>query len=163
MFLRNHFQNAYVTHDLERAMALIDDRFGRTDWIVFDPTMILRTPDGPKESTVRAALGWKDGLQIELIQPVSGHLDHYLPALPADHTDPTPRFHHIAVRRDYEAAMREEIEALGFPLIFESSVPGLVFVYLDARETLGHAFEYIWATPEGWEMQGWPKDKLVVK
>lgn len=163
MFLRNHFQNAYVTHDLERAMALIDDRFGRTDWIVFDPTMILRTPDGPKESTVRAALGWKDGLQIELIQPVSGHLDHYLPALPADPSDPTPRFHHIAVRRDDEAAMREEIEALGFPLIFESSVPGLIFVYLDARETLGHAFEYIWATPEGWEMQGWPKDKLVVK
>lgn len=163
MFLRNHFQNAYVTHDLETAMVLIDDRFGQTDWIVFDPTMTLQTPAGPKESTVRAALGWKDGLQIELIQPVSGHLDHYLPALPADRSDPTPQFHHVAVRRDDEAAMRKEIEELRFPLIFESSVPGLVFIYLDGSATLGHAFEYIWATPEGWEMQGWPKDKPVVR
>jgi hypothetical protein len=161
MFMKNHFQNAYVTHDLERAMALIDRRFGRIDWIVFDPTMMLLTPQGPKESTVRAALGWNDGLQIELIQPVSGHLDHYLPALPEDPDDPTPRFHHVAFRRDDEAAMRAEIAELGFPVLFESSVPGLIFIYLDARETLGHAYEYIWATPEGWEMQGWPKDKPV--
>ena len=55
MFLRNHFQNAYVTHNLDKAMKLIDDRFGKIDWIVFDPTMTLLTPDGPKQSTVRAA------------------------------------------------------------------------------------------------------------
>lgn len=162
MFLRNHFQNAYVTHNLDKAMKLVDDRFGRIDWIVFDPEMILQTPSGPKESSVRAALGWKDGLQIELIQPVAGYLDHYLPVLPADKDDYVPRFHHIAVRRDDEAAMRKEIEQLGFPLLFESSVPGLVFIYLDAGQTLGHAFEYIWATPEGWDMQGWPRDKAVV-
>lgn len=161
MFLRNHFQNAYVTHDLDRAMALIDARFGKIDWIVFEPDMVLQTPAGPKPSSVRAALGWKDGLQLELIQPVSGHVEHYLPALPADTSDPTPRFHHIAVRRDDEAAMRAEIAELGFPVLFESAVPGLVFIYLDARETLGHAFEYIWATPEGWAMQGWPQDKPV--
>ena len=161
MFLKNHFQNAYVTHDLTRAMALIDDRFGKTDWIVFEPDMVLEPPEGPKESSVKAALGWKDGLQIELIEPVRGFVDHYLPALPADRSDPTPRFHHIAVRRDDEAAMRAEIAQLGFPVLFESAVPGLVFIYLDAREALGHAFEYIWAAPEGWDMQGWPRDKAV--
>ncbi len=63
MFLRNHFQNAYVTHNLDKAMKLVDDRFGRIDWIVFDPEMILQTPSGPKESSVRAALGWKAGLK----------------------------------------------------------------------------------------------------
>mgnify|MGYP001206670120 CR=1 FL=1 len=162
MFLRNHFQNAYVTHNLDKAMKLVDDRFGRIDWIVFDPEMILQTPSGPKESSVRAALGWKDGLQTGLTQPVAGYLDHSLPVLPADKDDYVPRFHHIAVRRDDEAAMRREIEQLGFPLLFESSVPGLVFIYLDAGRTLGHAFEYIWATPEGWDMQGWPRDKAVV-
>lgn len=161
MFLKNHFQNAYVTHDLRKAMQLIDDRFGNTDWIVFEPEMVLDTPEGPKPSSVKAALGWKDGLQIELIEPVGGFVEHYRSALPADRNDPTPRFHHIAVRRDDEAAMRAEIAELGFPVLFESSVPGLVFIYLDGRETLGHAFEYIWATPEGWEMQGWPKDKTV--
>lgn len=160
-FLRGHYQNAYVTHNLDAAMALIDARFGKIDWIVFDPEMQLKTPHGIKASTVRAALGWQAGHQIELIQPVSGHLDHYLPVLPADPDDPTPRFHHIAVRRDDEAAMRAEIEALGFPLVFEGEVPGLVFIYLDARATLGHYFEYVWATPEGWAMQGWPAEKAV--
>ena len=161
MFMKNHFQNAYITHNMDKAMKLIDDRFGKIDWIVFDPTMTLLTPHGEKQSTVRAALGWKDGLQIELIQPVSGYLDHYRSAMLPDPSDFTPQFHHVAFRRDDEAAMRAEIEQLGFPVLFESSVPGLIFIYLDARETLGHAYEYIWATPEGWEMQGWPKDKVV--
>ena len=36
-FLRGHYQNAYVTHDLDAAMALVDGRFGAIDWIVFEP------------------------------------------------------------------------------------------------------------------------------
>jgi hypothetical protein len=160
-FLRGHYQNAYVTRDLDAAMGLIDARFGTVDWIVFAPDMVLQTPEGPKDSSVRAALGWQAGHQIELIEPVSGHLDHYLPYLPVDKADPTPRFHHIAVRRDDEAAMRAEIARLGLPLAFEGGVPGLIFVYLDARATLGHYFEYVWATPEGWEMHGWPSEKAV--
>jgi len=161
MYFKGHFQNAYVTHNLDKALAGIDRRFGKIDWIVFEPDMVLKTPTGDKESSVRAALGWHQGHQLEVIQPVKGYLDHYLPALPADPNDHTPRFHHIAVRRDDEAAMREEIAQLGLPLLFEGSVPGLVFIYLDARESLGHCFEYIWASPEGWEMQGWPKDRPV--
>ena len=161
MYFKGHFQNAYVTHNLDKALEGIDQRFGKIDWIVFEPDMILKTPMGDKESSVRAALGWHQGHQLEVIQPVKGYLDHYLPALPADRNDHTPRFHHIAVRRDDEAAMREEIAQLGLPLLFEGSVPGLVFIYLDARESLGHCFEYIWASPEGWEMQGWPKDRPV--
>lgn len=161
MFLKGHYQNAYVTHDLDKAMALVSDRYGVGDWIVFEPDMPLKTPSGTKPSKVRAALAWDGGLNIELIQPVSGHLDHYLPFLPADPKDPTPRFHHMAVRRDDQDAMRQEIERLGLPLAFEGEVPGLVFIYLDARESLGHFFEYVWATPEAWEMTGWPKDRPV--
>ncbi|MCB2079240.1 MAG: VOC family protein [Novosphingobium sp.] len=161
MFFKGHYQNAYITHDMDKCMAAIDDRFGKIDWIVFEPDMILKTPHGDKESSVRAALGWQAGHQIELIQPVKGYLDHYKYAMREDKNDWRPVFHHVAVRRDDEAAMRAEIEELGFPLLFESSVPGLVFIYLDARETIGHAIEYIWATPEGWDMQGWPKDRPV--
>lgn len=161
MHFKGHFQNAYVTHDLDRALAGIDRRFGKIDWIVFEPDMELITPSGIRQSSVKAALGWHQGHQLEIIQPVKGYLDHYLPALPADRNDPTPRFHHIAVRRDDEAAMRAEIAQLGLPLEFEGAVPGLVFIYLDARAVLGHHFEFIWATPEGWAMQGWPKDRPV--
>lgn len=161
MYFKGHFQNAYVTHDLDGALAGIDRQFGKVDWIVFEPDMQLKTPSGIKDSSVKAALGWHDGHQLEIIQPVRGYCDHYLPALPADKTDPTPRFHHIAMRRDDEKAMREEIARLGLPLEFEGEVPGLIFIYLNAARVLGHHIEFIWASPEGWEMQGWPKDRPV--
>jgi len=161
MFLQGHYQNAYVTHDLDRAIELVNRRYGTRDWIVFEPDMILRTPDGDKPSSVRAALAWAGGLQLELIQPTRGWHEHYLPFLPTDTSSPVPRFHHIAVRRDDLDAMREEIDRLGLPLAFEGEVPGLVYVYLDARESLGHYLEYVWATPEGWDMIGWPEGRPV--
>ena len=101
MYFKGHFQNAYVTHNLDKALEGIDQRFGKIDWIVFEPDMILKTPMGDKESSVRAALGWHDGHQLEVIQPVKGYLDHYLPALPADTNDHTPPLppHRRAPRR----------------------------------------------------------------
>jgi len=162
VFLQGHYQNAYVTHDLDRAMALLQHEYGVGNYIVFEPDMILRTPSGEKPSKVRAALAWSGGLQIELIQPVSGFVDAYLPYLPRDRLNAAPRFHHIAVRRNDLTAMREEIGRLGLPLAFEGAVPGLVFVYLDARESLGHYFEYVWAEPQMWEALGWPKNRPVI-
>jgi hypothetical protein len=161
MFMQNHYQNAYITHDLDRAMQLVTDRWGVQDYILFEPDMVLKTPAGDREASVRVALGWCGDVQIELIEPVRGWTDPYAVVLGPDRSDPTPRFHHVAVRRDDEAAMREEIARLGLPVVFEGSVPGLIFIYLDARESLGHFFEYVWATPEGWEMTGWPKDRPV--
>ncbi|HUD30130.1 MAG TPA: VOC family protein [Novosphingobium sp.] len=158
---RGHYQNAYVTHDLDRAMQRAGDLLGIAEFIVFEPDMVLETPQGRREASVRAALGWSAGLQVELIEPVSGYVDHYLPFLPPDRRDPSPRFHHVGVRRDDIGAMRAEIARTGLPLAFEGSVPGLTFVYLDARETLGHYFEYVWASAEGWAGQGWPPDRPI--
>lgn len=162
MFLQGHYQNAYVTHDLDRAMEMLSQRYGLKDYVVFEPEMVLKTPEGEKSASLRAALAWTGGLQIELIQPLTGYNDHYSPYLPKDRSDPTPQFHHMAVRRDDLAAMRAEIDKLGLKLAFEGEVPGLTYIYLDARETLGHYLEYVWATPEGWEMIGWPKNRPVL-
>ncbi len=162
MLFQGHYQNAYVTHDLDKAMGLAGRRFGVTDFLVFDPEMAVRTPDGDRPQSIRCAMGWSGGLQIELIQPVSGHVGPYRDVLPADPADFTPRFHHIAVRRDDLGAMREEIERLGFPLAFEGEVPGLVFVYLDAREALGHYLGFVWAGPQNWQGLGWPPGKPVL-
>ena len=162
MYLKGHYQNAYVTHDLDRAIAGIEGRYGKTEWIVFEPDMVLQTPDGPKAASLRAALGWYGGLQLELIQPTKGWSAHYDPYLPVDRSDATPRFHHIAVRRDNLAAMRDELARLGLPLAFEGEVPdAMVYTYLDARASLGHYLEFVWATPEGWAMQGWPVGRPV--
>jgi hypothetical protein len=154
--LNGHYQNAYVTHDLDRAVDLVGPSFGVGDFTMFDIEMTARTPEGEKLSQVRVGLGWAGRLQIELIQPVSGFIEPYLYALPADKSDAVPRLHHVAVRRESLDEMRREAATLGLPIAFESGGAGLDCIFLDARARLGHFFEMVCASPEGWEMVGWP-------
>ena len=57
--------------------------------------------------------------------------------------------------------MRKEVVRLALPLVFEAEGPGLACIFVDARKSLGHYLEYVWATPQGWEMVGWPKGLAV--
>ena len=156
MFLRGYYQNAYVTHNLDRAIELFGEVYGLKDFHTVDADMTLSTPEGDKPSQVRVGMAWSGRIQIELIQPVSGYLEPYLPYLPADRSDAVPRPHHIAVRRNDLATMRQEARSLGLPLAFESGIPGLQCIFLDARKSLGHYLEFVWASPDGWKMLGWP-------
>jgi len=167
MFLRGHMQNAYVTHDLDKAMEMLGNRYGIEKFDRFDPDMTVRTLKGVEPLSCRVASYWAGGLNLEIIQPVAGCVEHYCSQLPADKNDATPRFHHISLRRDDEAEMRKEIAELGLPLAFEgpvsiaSAIPSLVFIYLDGRETLGHYVEYTWKSPEAWKHIGWPEGRPV--
>ncbi len=167
MFLRGHMQNAYVTHNLDKAMELVSDRFGIEKFDRFDPDMTVNTPGGEQPLVTRVASFWAGGLNIEIIEPVSGYIEPYLNMLPADPGDAVPRFHHISLRRDDEPAMREEIAKLGLPLAFEGplsikgEIPSLVFVYLDGRQVLGHYVEFTWKSPEAWQYVGWPEGRPV--
>ena len=113
----------------------------------------------------RVASAWVGGLNIEIIEPVSGYVEHYVNMLPVDRKDAVPRFHHISLRRENETEMRQEIAKLGLPLAFEGpvsikkAIPSLVFIYLDGRVTLGHYVEFTWKSPEGWKFVGWPEGR----
>ncbi len=159
MFLKGHYQNAYVTHDLARAMDMISQRYGVADYITFEPEMALRTAEGERMQRVKVAATWVGWLQIELIEPVSGFVDPFLPYLPADKADAVPRLHHISLRRESLEEIAAESDRLGLPFVCEGGIPDLVFRYLDARDTLGHYLEYVWASPAGWEMVGWPQGR----
>lgn len=170
MFFKGHFQNAYITHDYDKAKQLLADKVDLTDWQDIDAVMQHRTPDGIKDAACKVGLAWHGGYQVELIQPVSGFNTHYESVLPADKSDPSPKFHHICMRRDDLDAMRREIDELakrGMPLAFDGDTPdetgetGLVYAYVDTRAALGHYIEYIWAKPAMWEFQHWPKEKPV--
>jgi hypothetical protein len=162
MFLQGHYQNAYVTHDLDRAIDIIDGRYGAHDYLRFAPEMVLQTPEGEKSIKVKVAATWVGSLQIELIEPVSGFVDPYLACLPQDKTDAVPRFHHISLRREDADAMRAEARQLGLPFVCEGGIPDLTYIYLDARQTLGHYLEFVWASKAGWEMVGWPEGRPTV-
>jgi hypothetical protein len=167
MLLRGHMQNSYATHDLDKAMEIVGNELRVEKFDRFDPEMVVKTPGGNKPLSVRVASFWSGGLNIEITQPVSGWVEPYACVLPTDRNDAVPRFHHISLRRDNEAAMREEIAGLGMPFAFEgpiqirNPIPSLVFIFVDARTTLGHFIEFTWKSPEAWKFVGWPEGRPV--
>jgi hypothetical protein len=156
MSFQGFFQNAYVTRDLDRAIADCAASFGGGDFAPMDIELPLSTAEGTKSIHLRVATGWIGAVQVELIEPVSGHVTPYVDGLPPDPADFVPRFHHVAVRRDDPDAMRREVARLGLPIIFETGGNGISSVFVDARERFGHPLEFVFATPEGWALLGWP-------
>lgn len=155
MHLNGFFQNAYVTRNLEQAVALVSERHGIRDWVYFEPQMEVYTAaDGHGPCHLKVALGWAGPLMIELIEPISGNSQHYLDYLPADARDASPRLHHICMRvPDWELA-RAEVAEKNWPISYEGGIEGCKFVYIDARESLGHYLEYMWVSDEMWPAIG---------
>ncbi len=150
MIFHQHFQNAYVTRNLDKAMELMKSHYGIERFLCMDPDMKVMTPEGPRHSICRAALGWADDkMLIELIQPVGGSVDIYSEFLPEDDS---PVFHHAAMRVDDWDKIHAAIESRGWRIAVEHHMPeGLNFMYVDVRDSIGHYLEYVWATAEMWE------------
>lgn len=147
--LENHYQNAYVTQDLEQALAIFRDRYGYTDFRHFDVQFELNTAAGRGTAAVKLALGWVGNLQYEIIQPVSGLVDVYREGVSDQHL---LHFHHACMRVSDWDRFRAELDQ---PVVISGGTPGhLQFVYVDARDTLGHYLEYCWMTPQRWEAMG---------
>lgn len=159
---RGHYQNGYVTHDVDTAMEIFTERFGLEGLRAVDIDATVSTPAGVQRMGIRIANGWMGGVNYELMQPVSGYIDPLVSMLPEDRSDPVPRFHHFALRRDDLDEMRGEIAGSGLPVAFAGQPAGMVFAYLDARESLGHFIELVWKEPGGWAKIKWPDGKPVM-
>jgi catechol 2,3-dioxygenase-like lactoylglutathione lyase family enzyme len=152
MILENHYQNAYITRDLDRALAFFRSEYGFDGFKHFEVSYPLKTPKGSGTATVKLALGWIGNLQYELIQPISGLVDVFNEGLPEEYP---LRFHHVCMRVADWNACRASLEREKRPVIMEGGTPGqLLWLYVDARDTLGHYLEYCWMTPERWTALG---------
>jgi hypothetical protein len=151
MLRGRHFQNAYVTRDIEKAAAAFKARGDVAETHVFEVEVEVATPAGRGPIRNKLAFIWIDDLQIELIQPVSGLVDLYTDWLPADDG---LRFHHICQRVDDWDALKREVAAQPLPIVQEGGHDQLKFLYLDARSTMGHYLEYTWMTPAMWARLG---------
>jgi hypothetical protein len=124
-------------------------RFGVTDVLQTEAATEVWTPDGSGTSVSKLAFIWVDNLQYELIEPVSGPSDLYSAAVSPDQL---MKFHHIAMRvsGDWEA-FRAGLDRDRRKIVIEGATPsGLKFCYVDARDTLGHYLEYVWAPEAMW-------------
>jgi hypothetical protein len=146
-----HYQNAYVTRDIDKAVESFRAQGGVQDARVFEATVEVQTPAGRGIAVSKLSFIWINNLQYELIQPVSGLVDVYRDALPADDS---LKLHHICMRVDNWQEFRARVEHQRFPVVLEGGSEHLRFLYLDARDFLGHYLEYTWMTPERWTQLG---------
>jgi len=151
MLLENHYQNAYVTRDIEQALAAFRSRYGVADARYFQAEVEVTTPTGTGIAVNKVAFIWIGKLQYELIEPVSGPVDLYRDALP----EQGMRFHHICMRSfDWDATLAE-VERQKLPVVYRGNTSsGLKFIYADARDTLGHYLEFTSVPPAVWTAMG---------
>ena len=146
-----HFQNAYITRNIDKALQSFRDRADVRDATSFQVATDVWTPGGGGSAVVKLSFIWIDNLQYELIEPVSGPVEMYSDALPGDDS---LRFHHICMRVDDWDGFRAKVDRQRYPVVYEGGNELLRFLYLDARDFLGHYLEYVWMTPERWAQIG---------
>ena len=146
-----HYQNAYVTRNLVKAVAAFkacaDLRFEAG----YDGPMPVTTAAGPGIMECKLAFLWVGDLQYEFIEPVAGAIGIYRDALP---DDDSPVFHHVAMRVPDWADFRARVARQSLPLVQHGEAGPLSFLYLDARASLGHYLEYTCMPEEMWRAQG---------
>jgi len=150
--LDNHYQNAYVTRNLDAALGIFRTEYGFDGFMRMEVSFEISTLGRRGTASVKLALGWIGNVQYEIIEPVSGLIDVYFEGM--DDRRPMS-FHHVCMRVPDWAAFRSQVEQEKRPIAMEGGTPGhLMWLYIDARDTLGHYLEYCWMTPERWAMIG---------
>ncbi len=153
MFPRSHARHsqiAYVTNDLDRALAVWRDEFDVPAFYVFTndaPGMRTSHP----EYRLKIALALVGGTEIELIEPLDGTAPLYAEPLPADGSF-AMCFHHVAMRiegtlADFEAHMAS-LDLARHPVVINGGMADMMrYAYTDERRTLGHYVEHVWFDP----------------
>jgi len=146
-----HFQNAYVTRDIDKWVATFAERAKVDRLLTFEGSTPITTVDGAGVQTNKLAFLWVGDLQYELIQPVSGDVAIYRDALPEGDG---LQFHHVCMRVGDWDDFRARVDAQPYPVVLEGGNEQLRFLYLDARPFLGHYLEYVWMSDKRWSQMG---------
>jgi hypothetical protein len=133
-------QIAYVVKDLERAMRSFWEVFkiGPWDMYTFAPPALRESIvyGKPSDHTYRLAITWISDVQIELIQPLTGHsiYDEFL-------EKKGEGVHHIKLYyKDCQKAL-EELKRKGISVIQSGKFDDDEFYYLDTESIFGIVYE----------------------
>jgi hypothetical protein len=148
-----HSQNAYVTNDLDRALAIWRDSYGVPEFLIFENNTpgLVSSP----EYRMKIALANVGGLEIELIEPFVGQAPMHSEVLPQDSSF-AMRFHHAALRVEGRLGEFEEyiasLDTAASPVVWSGGLGDVMrYVYTDERTTLGHYLEHVWFDPAMYE------------
>jgi hypothetical protein len=147
-----HYQNAYVTRNLDKAVAAFTARADTRSVMQFEASTDVLAGGTHLTQTLKMAFIWVGDLQYEFIEPVAEAVPVFSTWLP---DGDVPRFHHSCARVADWADFRRRVDRQPYPVVFEGEGgEGLKFLYLDARELLGHYLEYTWMTEDRWAQIG---------
>ena len=152
MFARpdaRHHQIAYVTNDIDAAIAVFERDYDAPGFYVFTNVGTGATAAGGPE--LKIALSIVGGVEIELIEPIGDTAPLFRDGL-APGPDLDIRFHHVCIRIDGPLsawdAHAASIDTARHPIVFEGALgDDLRFFYTDERSRLGHYVEHVWMSP----------------
>jgi catechol 2,3-dioxygenase-like lactoylglutathione lyase family enzyme len=147
------FQQAYVVADIEAAQQAFRDHLGCAKFTTLPATPLpYRFRGRDVECALALAFGRSGGVQIELLQPVSGEGVH-VEFLASN----GPGAHHLAFYVDDLEAELAQTRRDGIADVMAGEFGSLRFAYLDTFEALGLYTELV-EDPDGMMEQLTPKE-----
>jgi hypothetical protein len=144
-------QLGYVTNDLKKAMAYFRDAFAMPDFHIWpDADVHMELYGKPAHAVLTLGFAWRADTMIEIIVPVSGAVDHYMPGI--EGPDFGLRLHHVGAGVKTEAEFDARLNAgvaAGSPLVNVSRPAMGSYCLLDDRKASGLYREYLWNTQQG--------------
>ena len=146
-------QLGYVTNDLDKARAYFAATMSVPDFHIWNGADVHMELYGkPAHAVLDLGFAWRAGTMIELIKPVSGAIDVYMPGIEG------PEFglklHHIGqgvagTEAEFDKFLEAGI-ARGWPLVNINRATMGSYTLLDSRkENQGLYFEYLWNNEGG--------------
>jgi Glyoxalase/Bleomycin resistance protein/Dioxygenase superfamily len=153
MITGRHYQNAYVTRNVDKAVASFRQHADVRTIMEIETPVKVWTPHGEGVGVQKLAFVWVEDLNYELIEPKEGDvLAIYRDALPAGDS---LKFHHVCHVVDDWAELEAKVAASPYPVVLKGGTPGMLqFCYTDTRSWLGHYTEYVWMVPDRWAAMG---------
>ncbi len=132
-------QLGYVYKDIEKQAKIMENMFGVSKFVIFDPVDVKVNYRGVNK-TIKMKAGFGtlyDDTQIELLQPVEGE-SMYNEFLDQGREG----FHHILYIVDNLQAVINKYKEAGIIVIQSGKVMRSSYVYMDTEETLGIIVEF---------------------
>jgi hypothetical protein len=141
----SYYQYAYVTTDWRRARDEIATLHGIGSYMEMPDAEFETGQD--RKAVAHFALAYRNDLQFEIIQPLSGDVSVYRWGLPD--TGYGIRFHHLGRhfgdRAEFDRHMAAGRARWALPIAWDTM--GGTYGYFDARDDFGHFIEYFCFPP----------------
>lgn len=139
----DHFQIAWNTTDMDRAMAVFERRHGVREWRRLEGPL----PQGGK---VRMEIGWAGGVMYELLCAEGPGAEVFRAGLPDQGFAMRPHHlgYYVPTAEAWDAVLRE-VEQAGLKVLHATSVPGFLQAIIVEEPDLGLFLEYIFPDEAG--------------